>query len=264
MSYYYYNESDGSVQWTRPGPTQTADRSLPSSTTRPTINNNSTPPPGIPPPPRTAPKVSRLSTYSDDSDISGRNGGASHREGDKDISIEDDTAEEEINRAPSPHAEAPALAAENQLSSDSILSGLGEFKGPLRGDGDMNFERNQSASSSSVYYTARSSSPTKPFGSGRFSVGGADMKTSDPPVRVKVYFQDDIFVILVPRMTEYDELVAKVQRKMLLCGPRRDDGPLRIKYRDEDGDMVSLGSTEDVQMAFEQYRPGGCVTLHAT
>jgi hypothetical protein len=27
---------------------------------------------------------------------------------------------------------------------------------------------------------------------------------------------------------------------------------------------VSLGSTEDVQMAFEQYRPGGQVTLYVT
>jgi len=85
-----------------------------------------------------------------------------------------------------------------------------------------------------------------------------------PPVKVKVHFNEDIFVIQVPRMTEYDELVEKVGRKIRLCGPRRDDGPLRVKYKDEDGDMVSLGSTEDVQMAFEQYRPGGQVTLYVT
>lgn len=82
------------------------------------------------------------------------------------------------------------------------------------------------------------------------------------PVKVKVHFHEDIFVIQVPRATEYDDLVEKVGRKIRLCGPRRDDGPLRVKYRDEDGDMVSLGSTEDVQMAFEQYRPGGQVTLY--
>ncbi|KAJ7459684.1 ras guanine nucleotide exchange factor domain-containing protein [Mycena latifolia] len=71
MSYYYYNKSDGSVQWTRPEPTQTADRNMP-STTRPTTNNNSNPTPTIrplPPTSRTPPKVSRLSVYSDDSDI---------------------------------------------------------------------------------------------------------------------------------------------------------------------------------------------------
>jgi cell division control protein 24 len=87
---------------------------------------------------------------------------------------------------------------------------------------------------------------------------------SSPPVKVKVHFHEDIFVIQVPRSTEYGDLVEKVGRKIRLCGPRRDDGPLRVKYRDEDGDMVSLGSTEDVQMAFEQYRPGGQVTLFVT
>jgi cell division control protein 24 len=84
------------------------------------------------------------------------------------------------------------------------------------------------------------------------------------PVKVKVHYHEDIFVIQVPRATEYHELVDKVGKKIRLCGPRRDDGPLRVRYKDEDGDMVSVGSTEDVQMAFESYRPGGQVTLFVT
>ena len=82
-----------------------------------------------------------------------------------------------------------------------------------------------------------------------------------PPVKIKVHFYEDVFVIQVPRTTEYSELVDKVGKKIRLCGPRRDDGPLRVKYKDEDGDLVSLGSTEDVQMAFESFRPGNQVTL---
>ena len=70
-------------------------------------------------------------------------------------------------------------------------------------------------------------------------------------VKVKVHFMDDIFVIQVPKSTEYEDLVKKVVNKIRLCGPRRDDGPLKVKYLDEDGDYVSLGSTEDVQMAFD-------------
>ena len=62
-----------------------------------------------------------------------------------------------------------------------------------------------------------------------------------PPVKIKVHFHEDIFVIQVPRTTEYSELVDKVGKKIRLCGPRRDDGPLRVKYKDEDGDLVSLG-----------------------
>jgi len=131
-------------------------------------------------------------------------------------------------------------------------------------------------------YSPNSSSPITPFGSSESSLGGVAIRNSrsntfegaingggydhqrGPPVKVKVHFHEDIFVIQVHRATEYGDLVQQVGRKIRLCGPRRDDGPLRVKYRDEDGDMVSLGSTEDVQMAFEQYRPGGQVTLFVT
>ncbi|KAF9268658.1 hypothetical protein L218DRAFT_853032 [Marasmius fiardii PR-910] len=121
-------------------------------------------------------------------------------------------------------------------------------------------------------YSPNSSSPITPYGSSDSSLGlrpsrsqvfeGGVSRTQG--VKVKVHFHEDIFVIQVPVVTEYDDLVEKVGRKIRLCGPRRDDGPLRIKYRDEEGDMVSLGSTEDVQMAFEQYRPGGQVILYVT
>ncbi|KAF5328855.1 hypothetical protein D9619_011709 [Psilocybe cf. subviscida] len=136
-------------------------------------------------------------------------------------------------------------------------------------------------------YSPNSSSPITPFGSSESSLTGVGIRNSrsqqnfgdinghdgggmyshtqiGPAVKVKVHFHEDIFVIQVPRSTEYDDLVEKVGRKIRLCGPRREDGPLRVKYRDEDGDMVSVGSTEDVQMAFEQYRPGGQVTLFVT
>ncbi|KAH7108095.1 hypothetical protein BKA62DRAFT_764168 [Auriculariales sp. MPI-PUGE-AT-0066] len=72
-----------------------------------------------------------------------------------------------------------------------------------------------------------------------------------PPIKVKVHYGEDLFVISIPRSTEYDDLIDKVGKKIRLCGPRRDDMPLRVKYRDEDGDLVSLASNEDVQLAFE-------------
>ncbi|KAJ7725854.1 hypothetical protein DFH07DRAFT_248202 [Mycena maculata] len=147
-----------------------------------------------------------------------------------------------------------------------------------RSNTSMGVNKRESGSSQSTGdssdYSPNSSSPITPFDSSESSLGGVGMRapmngagnthSPYPPVKVKVHFNEDIFVIQVPRMTEYDELVEKVGRKIRLCGPRRDDGPLRVKYKDEDGDMVSLGSTEDVQMAFEQYRPGGQVTLYVT
>jgi len=75
--------------------------------------------------------------------------------------------------------------------------------------------------------------------------------TFSPPIKVRVHYGEDLFVIVVPRTTDYTELVDKLGRKIRLCGGRKDDAPLRVKYRDEDGDLISLGSNEDVQMAFD-------------
>ena len=141
-----------------------------------------------------------------------------------------------------------------------------------RGSGSSQSTRGSSEES------PNSSSPITPFGSSESSLAGSGLRQSrsqmfesiplnnghPPSVKVKVHFQDDIFVIQVPRSTEYSELVDKVGKKIRLCGPRRDDTPLRVKYKDEDGDLISLGSTEDVQMAFESFRPGGQVTLYVT
>lgn len=139
-----------------------------------------------------------------------------------------------------------------------------------RGSGSSQSTRGSSEES------PNSSSPITPFGSSESSLAGSGLRQSrsqmfesmplnnghPASVKVKVHFQDDIFVIQVPRSTEFSELVDKVGKKIRLCGPRRDDTPLRVKYKDEDGDLVCLGSTEDVQMAFESFRPGGQVTLY--
>ncbi|KAK7045559.1 Guanine nucleotide exchange factor for Cdc42p [Paramarasmius palmivorus] len=143
-----------------------------------------------------------------------------------------------------------------------------------RSNGSISSSKRGSGSSQSTGdssdYSPNSSSPITPYGSSESSLALRPSRSQvfdgprSQPVKVKVHFHEDIFVIQVARSTEYDDLVEKVGRKIRLCGPRRDDGPLRVKYKDEDGDMVSLGSTEDVQMAFEAYRPGGQVVLYVT
>lgn len=131
-------------------------------------------------------------------------------------------------------------------------------------------------------YSPHSTSPITPYGSSDSSLGGTTLRTSrsqvllkaspavpqigtiSPMVKVKVHFLEDIFVIQVPRVTEYEDLVERIGKKIRLCGPRREDGPLKVKYIDEDNDMVSLGSTEDVQMAFETMKSGNQVTLYVS
>lgn len=137
-------------------------------------------------------------------------------------------------------------------------------------DTPPNGKRGSGSSQSSSDYSGHAS-PITPYGSsessllrGSRSQGFDNLTNGNPNVKVKVHFHEDIFVIQVPLATEYSDLVERVGRKIRLCGPRRDDGPLRVKYRDDDGDLVSLGSTEDVQMAFEMLKPGGQVTLYVT
>jgi cell division control protein 24 len=171
---------------------------------------------------------------------------------------------------PVPPPPVPSNAMWPHRSQDSTASSS------KRGSGSS-----QSTGGGSSEESPHSSSPITPFGSSESSLPGSALRSPrsqtfetmtaggahlaySPPVKVKVHFNEDIFVIQVPRCTEYFDLVDKVGRKIRLCGPRRDDTPLRVRYRDEDGDMVSLGSTEDVQMAFESFRPGGQVTLYVT
>jgi len=85
-----------------------------------------------------------------------------------------------------------------------------------------------------------------------------------PLVKVKVHFYEDVFVMRVSRSTEYAELVDRVGKRIRLYGSLRDDDSLRVKYKDEAGDMISLASTEDLQMAFQTCQRGGQITLFVT
>ncbi|KAG8745402.1 hypothetical protein FRC10_008112 [Ceratobasidium sp. 414] len=113
----------------------------------------------------------------------------------------------------------------------------------------------ESTRASSEYSPTNTQSPITPFGDGGarrvLGLGAGES------VRVKVHYKADLFQIIVPRDTVFNELVSKVAYKVRLCGGNgRDDKdlPLRVKYRDEDGDMISLGSDDDVQMAFDGTR----------
>lgn len=73
-------------------------------------------------------------------------------------------------------------------------------------------------------------------------------------IRVKVFFGEDTFVVVVLDTATYAELVDKVIGKIRLCGAansKAETTALRLRYRDEDGDRISITSEEDVAMAFE-------------
>jgi len=60
-----------------------------------------------------------------------------------------------------------------------------------------------------------------------------------------------MFVVIVPSDVTYTALVQKVRHKLSVCSSVPRDGPLRMKYQDEDGDLVTISSDEDVALAVE-------------
>ncbi|QRV96481.1 Rho guanine nucleotide exchange factor scd1 [Ceratobasidium sp. AG-Ba] len=125
-------------------------------------------------------------------------------------------------------------------------SSLGTSPEEKRGSGSS-----ESTRASSEYSPTNTQSPITPFNEARRMLGSGES------VRVKVHYKADLFQIIVPRDTVFNELVSKVAYKVRLCGDGGQDdkgATLRVKYRDEDGDMISLGSDDDVQMAFDGTR----------
>jgi len=88
------------------------------------------------------------------------------------------------------------------------------------------------------------------FNGSRDEYPGLPNPSQGPPVTIKVFWGEDLFMIIAPRTTTYSALVERVQRKIRLCGGDAD-APMRLKYDDEDGDKISLTTDEELQMAFD-------------
>jgi cell division control protein 24 len=80
-------------------------------------------------------------------------------------------------------------------------------------------------------------------------------------VKVNVHINEAMFVLQVPQTIDYEGLVEKIMCKLRLLGPPLEE-PVRLKYRDQEGDMVAVNSSEDVQMALEECQPGGQLMMY--
>lgn len=78
-------------------------------------------------------------------------------------------------------------------------------------------------------------------------------------IRVKVHGERDTrYVMILPSCT-FVEFVGNIQKKFgLLCGEASQDktGEFKLKVRDEEGDMVTMGDQEDLDMAIQSVRDG--------
>lgn len=69
-------------------------------------------------------------------------------------------------------------------------------------------------------------------------------------MKVKLHYLDDSFLLIMPTSVTYSALLERVERKIRLCG-KQTPVPLRIKYKDEDDDFVTMHGDEDIAMAME-------------
>ena len=70
-------------------------------------------------------------------------------------------------------------------------------------------------------------------------------------IKIKLSYNEGIYVIMVPQEVTYLELMEKVEKKIRLVASLKQSDMLRIKYQDEDGDLITINSDDDVLMAFE-------------
>ncbi|KAI7900273.1 uncharacterized protein BX663DRAFT_532418 [Cokeromyces recurvatus] len=82
--------------------------------------------------------------------------------------------------------------------------------------------------------------------------------------KVKVHYFGAIYVVVVPTNIEFEDLQKRIENKIKLCGQEFETSILGLKYEDEDGDLITISSSEDVQMGFENKGPNNAVNLYVT
>ncbi|GAA5810275.1 hypothetical protein MFLAVUS_003695 [Mucor flavus] len=82
--------------------------------------------------------------------------------------------------------------------------------------------------------------------------------------KLKVHYYGAIYVVVVPTDIEYDDLQRRIESKIKLCRQEFETSILGLKYEDEDGDLITISSSEDVQMGFENKGPNNAVNLFVT
>ncbi|KAI9319982.1 hypothetical protein BX666DRAFT_2018116 [Dichotomocladium elegans] len=70
-------------------------------------------------------------------------------------------------------------------------------------------------------------------------------------VKIKLNYNDGIYVTFASEEITFLELMEKVEKKIKVVGTIKPTDTLRLKYQDEDGDLITINSDDDVLMAFE-------------
>ncbi len=74
-------------------------------------------------------------------------------------------------------------------------------------------------------------------------------------LKVKVSFENNYVTLVVAMNISYQSLVDRIDAKLArFTNSAIGRGSIKLKYRDEDGDFVTIRSDEDIHMAFSDWR----------
>lgn len=79
---------------------------------------------------------------------------------------------------------------------------------------------------------------------------GVEMKN----IRIKLHHADDTRFVMVAPTTSYTNFVAKVVEKLKLGARGEGKGQVKVKVRDEEGDLITVGDEDDWELAVQGVR----------
>lgn len=86
-------------------------------------------------------------------------------------------------------------------------------------------------------------------------------------IKIRLYYKNELYLVIAPMNIRYKELLQRAEAKMRQCSVGHSEKsfqgrPMTLKYRDEDGDMITIGSDDDIQMAFECRQETNAINLY--
>lgn len=157
---------------------------------------------------------------------------------------------------PTPPNDLPLPPVVNRTQSQSAAAGLG-IASTTSNKSHHHQQRLRSQSSPNIHKAAVAMSRA-PYSHDSVTNNSSIRQMASSPrlsdhhdLKVKLSYDDKIYVIKTTEGISYTQLMEKVERKIRCGAGLGGKELLRLKYLDEDGDLITINSDDDVQMAFE-------------
>ncbi|CAO3595175.1 unnamed protein product [Absidia cylindrospora] len=113
---------------------------------------------------------------------------------------------------------------------------------------------------SRIYYQEQQQQQRSPPLTSISTNGGSSPIAMDT-LKIKLSYNDGIYVIVCSMDIRFMDLMEKVEKKIKLVANLQPNDILRLKYQDEDEDFITINSDDDVQMAFESRGASSTINL---